>query len=67
MSGAIPPPQYAFMARYLVKHRDNFTLTKMNTFNNNRCIEGHALHVPSTAPFAKAQLLAMLALWKEIL
>jgi hypothetical protein len=26
-SGAIPPfPQYVFMARWLVKHRDNFTL-----------------------------------------
>jgi hypothetical protein len=26
MRGAIPPlPQYAFMASYLVKHRDNFT------------------------------------------
>jgi hypothetical protein len=28
MSGAIPPlPQYAFMAWYLVKHRDKFTFT----------------------------------------
>jgi hypothetical protein len=26
MNGAIPPlPQYAFMAWFLVKHRDNFT------------------------------------------
>jgi hypothetical protein len=27
MSGAIPPPQYAFMAWCLVKHRDHFTFT----------------------------------------
>jgi hypothetical protein len=28
MRGAIPPlPQYAFMAWYLAKHRDNFTFT----------------------------------------
>jgi hypothetical protein len=28
MSGAIPPlPQYAFMARCCVKHRDSFTFT----------------------------------------
>jgi hypothetical protein len=28
MRGAIPPPpQYVFMAGYLVKHRDNFTFT----------------------------------------
>jgi len=27
MRGAIPPPQYVFMAWYLVKHRDNFTFT----------------------------------------
>jgi hypothetical protein len=28
MHGAIPPlPQYVFMARCLVKHRDNFTFT----------------------------------------
>jgi hypothetical protein len=36
MTGAIPPlPQYALMAWYLVKHRDNFTFTShlFNTFN----------------------------------
>jgi hypothetical protein len=27
MRGAIPPPQYVFMAWYLVKDRDNFTYT----------------------------------------
>jgi hypothetical protein len=28
MSGTVPPlPQYAFMAWWLVKHRDNFTFT----------------------------------------
>jgi len=33
MSGAIPPlPQYAFIAWYLVKHRDNFTFTFIETY-----------------------------------
>jgi hypothetical protein len=30
MRGAIPPPQYAFMAWCLVKHRDNFTFCVYN-------------------------------------
>jgi hypothetical protein len=39
MRGAIPPlPQYVFMARCLVKHRDNFTFTFIqisSDFNSN--------------------------------
>jgi len=32
MSEAIPPlPQYAFMAWYLVTHRDNFTLPNLTS------------------------------------
>jgi hypothetical protein len=33
MRGAIPPPQYVFMAWYLVKHRD-FTFTFNESFEN---------------------------------
>jgi hypothetical protein len=33
MRGTIPPlPQYAFMAWYLVKHRDNFTFTSLKDY-----------------------------------
>jgi hypothetical protein len=38
MSGAIPPPpQYAFMAWYLVKHRDNFTFYKTSSIAVGSC------------------------------
>jgi hypothetical protein len=29
--GAIPPPQYAFIVWYMVKHRENFTFTLMDS------------------------------------
>jgi hypothetical protein len=44
--GAIPPPQYVFMAWYLVKYRDNFTLLYLTLHYFIIFLDYHSNSVP---------------------